>query len=124
MTRRQTKTGQQYSESTPFKLKGFRYLMGFHARVCELILKKYSQKYIYIDLNCGAGDQPEYRDFGDEVLGSPIIAVQELNKLGIIPICHFCDQNQEALNQLRRTIEKLNLQFDILPSLKAWGFRL
>ncbi len=104
MERRKTKTGQQYSESTPYKLKGFRYLMSFHARVCELILKKSNQDYIYIDLNCGAGYQPEYREFGDEVLGSPIIALQALNERGINPICHFCDANEEALKTLEKTM--------------------
>lgn len=111
----QTKTGQQYSESTPFKLRGFRYLMSYHAAVCEKIFKKpntTTQRYVYIDLNCGAGYQPEYKEFGDEVLGSPIIALQELNKKNIQPICHFCDQSQEALDKLSETIKNLNLQCD------------
>jgi three-Cys-motif partner protein len=106
MVRRKTKTGQQYSEATPYKLKGFRYLMAFHAGVCQIILEKYNQSYIYIDLNCGAGYQPEYGEFGDEIYGSPIIALQELNKKGIEPICHFCDNNQEALNNLKKLIEE------------------
>ncbi|KAM3113896.1 three-Cys-motif partner protein TcmP [Phormidesmis sp. 146-33] len=105
-----TPTGQQYSASTPFKLKGFRYLMGYHSRVCKLILNKTNQPYIYIDLNCGAGYQPDYRKFGDQALGSPIIALQELNGQGIEPICHFCDSSQESLEILRRTIEDLKLK--------------
>lgn len=104
-----TRTGQQYSASTPYKLKGFRYLMSYHARVCKLILNKTNQPYIYIDLNCGAGYQPDYRKVGDEALGSPIIALQELNKQGIEPICHFCDANQESLEILKRTIEEFKL---------------
>jgi len=84
--------------------------MGFHARVCELILKKTHQGYVYIDLNCGAGSQPEYGEFGDEVVGSPIIALQELNARGINPICHFCDQSQEALDCLAESIKSFNLQ--------------
>ena len=110
MTTLTTRTGQQYSSATPYKLKAFRYLMGYHAGVCELIMKKYSQPYIYIDLNCGAGDQPEYCEFGDEVLGSPIIALQELNKKGIHPICHFCDSNQEALDNLKVAIQSRSLR--------------
>jgi len=110
MTTLITRTGQQYSSATPHKLKAFRYLMGYHAGVCELIMKKYSQPYIYIDLNCGAGDQPEYCEFGDEVLGSPIIAIQELNKKGIHPICHFCDSNQEALDNLKVAIQSRSLR--------------
>ena len=105
-----TRTGQQYSASTPYKLKGFRYLMSYHAAVCEKILKKRKQPYIYIDLNCGAGDQPDYRKFGDEVLGSPIIALQELNKKDIDPICHFCDSNEESLEILQETIGRLGLR--------------
>jgi three-Cys-motif partner protein len=107
-----TPTGQQYSASTPYKLKGFRYLMGYHSRVCKLILSKTSQPYIYIDLNCGAGYQPDYRKFGDEALGSPIIALQELNRQGIEPICHFCDTNEESIASLKKTIEELNLKCD------------
>ena len=110
MVRRKTKTGQQYSEATPFKLKGFRYLMAYHAGVCKLILEKYNQKYIYIDLNCGAGSQPEYEEVGDELYGSPIIALQELNKKGIIPECHFCDASKEAIEKLKETIESLGLK--------------
>jgi three-Cys-motif partner protein len=113
MTRKTTKTGQQYSESTPYKLKGFRYLMGFHSGVCKIILNKpefQNSKYIYVDLNCGAGDQSEYREFGDEVLGSPIIALQELNHKEIEPICHFCDSSQESLDILKETIDKLKLK--------------
>jgi three-Cys-motif partner protein len=107
-----TSTGQQYSASTPYKLKGFRYLLGYHARVCKLILQKQETKqpYIYIDLNCGAGYQPDYRKFGDEVLGSPIVALQELNQEGIEPICHFCDVSEESLEILRRTIADLDLK--------------
>ncbi|MFQ4137843.1 three-Cys-motif partner protein TcmP [Nodosilinea sp. PGN35] len=104
-----TRTGQQYSASTPYKLKGFRYLMSYHARVCEKILNKRRQPYLYIDLNCGAGYQPDYRKYGDEVLGSPIIALQELNSRGIEPICHFCDSNEESLEILKATIERLGL---------------
>lgn len=110
MARRTTKTGQQYSSATPYKLKAFRYLLGFHAGVCELITKKYNQPYIYIDLNCGAGSQPDYQEFGDEVFGSPIIALQELNKKGIHPICHFCDNSQEALESLEKVIRDMSLQ--------------
>jgi three-Cys-motif partner protein len=110
MPRKTTSTGQQYSSSTPYKLKAFRYLMSFHAGVCNLILKKTSQRYIYIDLNCGAGSQPEYEEFGDEVLGSPIIALQELNQNGIEPICHFCDVSEEALVKLKNTISELKLK--------------
>lgn len=112
MVRRQTRTGQQYSEATPFKLAGFRYLMRFHAGVCKRIQNKYSQErqqYLYIDLNCGAGYQPEYAEFGEEVFGSPIIALQELNQQGIEPICHFCDVNPEALASLRQVISEQNL---------------
>jgi three-Cys-motif partner protein len=105
-----TRTGQQYSAFTPYKLKGFRYLMSYHAAVCEKILKKRRQPYIYIDLNCGAGYQPEYRKFGDEVLGSPIIALQELNKKNIEPICHFCDTSEESLEILKKAIEDLSLK--------------
>ncbi|MFG3817545.1 three-Cys-motif partner protein TcmP [Limnothrix redekei] len=111
----QTQTGQQYSESTPSKLEGFRYLMSYHAAVCEQIFKNpntTTRKYIYVDLNCGAGYQPEYKEFGTEEFGSPIIALQELNKKNIKPICHFCDQSQEALNKLSETIKNLNLQCD------------
>jgi len=107
-----TRTGQQYSAATPYKLKGFRYLMGYHARVCKLIFDKpnnESSKYIYIDLNCGASYQPDYGEVGDETLGSPIIALQELNGQGIEPICHFCDANKESLEILKRTIEELKL---------------
>ena len=107
-----TRTEQQYSAATPYKLKGFRYLMGYHARVCKLIFDKpnnESSKYIYIDLNCGAGYQPDYGEVGDETLGSPIIALQELNGQGIEPICHFCDANKESLEILKRTIEELKL---------------
>ena len=111
MVRRQTKTGQQYSEATPFKLAGFRYLIGFHASVCKRILRKYPyRQYLYIDLNCGSGYQPEYAEFGDEVFGSPIIALQELNGQGIRPVCHFCDVNSEALANLRQTISKEKLE--------------
>jgi three-Cys-motif partner protein len=107
-----TRTGQQYSTSTPYKLKGFRYLMSYHAGVCRLIFDKPYQpsKYIYIDLNCGAGSQPDYRKVGDEEFGSPIVALQELNKRGIEPTCHFCDANEESLEILKRTIEELNLK--------------
>ena len=105
-----TSTGQQYSRSTPYKLKAFRYLMGYHSRVCKLILQKTRQPYIYIDLNCGAGYQPDYKKFGNEVLGSPIIALQELNEQGIEPICHFCDTNPESLKILESTIQELKLQ--------------
>jgi len=84
--------------------------MSYHAAVCEKILKKRKQPYIYIDLNCGAGDQPDYRKFGDEVLGSPIIALQELNKKYIDPICHFCDSNEESLEILQETIGRLGLR--------------
>jgi three-Cys-motif partner protein len=105
-----TRTGQQYSASTPYKLIGFRYLMGYHARVCKLILSKTRQPYIYIDLNCGAGYQPDYRKFGEEALGSPIIALQELNEQGIEPICHFCDESEESLELLKRAIEELKLK--------------
>jgi three-Cys-motif partner protein len=105
-----TRTGQQYSASTPYKLRGFRYLMGYHSRVCRLILNKTNQPYIYIDLNCGAGYQPEYRKFGDEALGSPIIALQELNRQDIEPVCHFCDANEESLETLKRTVEELKLK--------------
>lgn len=104
-----TRTGQQYSASTPYKLKGFRYLMDYHARVCKRILNKTEQPYVYIDLNCGAGYQPEYREFGDEILGSPIIALQKLNSQGIEPICYFCDVNEESLEILERTISNLKL---------------
>ena len=107
-----TRTGQQYSASTPYKLRGFRYLMGYHSRVCKLIISKTNQPYIYIDLNCGAGYQPEYRKFGDEALGSPIIALQELNRQGIEPICHFCDISKESLETLERTIKELKLKCD------------
>jgi three-Cys-motif partner protein len=110
MAKDTTSTGQQFSASTPYKLKGFRYLMGYHARVCELILKKINQPYIYIDLNCGAGYQPEYQQFGDETFGSPIIALQELNGRDIEPICHFCDASSEALDILKHTIERLQLR--------------
>lgn len=105
-----TRTGQQYSRSTPYKLKAFRYLMDFHARVCKRILRKTRQPYIYIDLNCGAGYQPDYEKFGDEVFGSPIIALQALNQQGIEPICHFCDNNQESLETLKKTIKNLDLK--------------
>lgn len=107
-----TSTGQQYSASTPFKLKGFRYLIGYHSRVCKLILQKVKQPYIYIDLNCGAGYQPDYRKFGDEVFGSPIVALQELNQADIEPVCHFCDASAESLETLEKTIAdmKLNCQ--------------
>lgn len=81
--------------------------MGYHARVCNRILKKINQPYIYIDLNCGTGYQPDYRKFGDEVLGSPIIALQELNQQGIEPICHFCDASKESLEILEKTIKDL-----------------
>lgn len=110
MARRTTKTGQQYSSATPYKLKAFRYLLGFHAGVCERITKKYNQPYIYIDLNCGAGSQPDYQEFGDEVFGSPIVAVQELNKKGIHPICHFCDSSEEAIESLKKVIRDMSLQ--------------
>jgi three-Cys-motif partner protein len=112
MAKRTTRTGQQYSEATPHKLKAFRYLVGFHAGVCEKIIKKYHQPqpYIYIDLNCGAGLQLEYREFGNEILGSPIIALEELNKKGIEPICHFCDENQEALESLKKVIQDMTLK--------------
>ncbi len=84
--------------------------MGYHSRVCELILQKTRQPYIYIDLNCGAGYQPDYKKVGDEVLGSPIIALQALNKRSIKPVCHFCDTNQESLEILERTIQEFKLQ--------------
>jgi three-Cys-motif partner protein len=105
-----TSTGQQYSASTPYKLKGFRYLMGYHSRVCKLILQKIRQSYIYIDLNCGAGYQPDYKKFGDETLGSPIVALQQLNQEGIEPICHFCDVSEESLEILKKTIAELKLK--------------
>lgn len=110
MAKHTTRTGQQYSAATPHKLKAFRYLVGFHAGVCEYIIKKYPQPYIYIDLNCGAGYQPDYQEFGSEVLGSPIIALQELNNKGIEPICHFCDGNQEALESLKKVIQDMSLK--------------
>lgn len=110
MSKDTTSTGQQYSQATPYKLKAFRYLMSYHARVCELILKKTKQPYLYIDLNCGAGHQPEYKKFGPEQYGSPIIALQELNKRGIKPTCHFCDVSEEALSILERTIGEMGLQ--------------
>ncbi len=84
--------------------------MGYHAGVGALIMKKYHQPYIYIDLNCGAGYQPEYSEFGDEVLGSPIIALEELNKKGIDPVCHFCDSSQEALDTLKSAIQERSLK--------------
>lgn len=105
-----TPTGQQYSDATPYKLDAFRYLMSFHAGVCELILRKYHQKYIYIDLNCGAGYQPEYQEFGEQVYGSPIIAIQELNEKNICPVCHFIDISQDSLASLEHTIQQLNLK--------------
>ncbi len=71
--------------------------MAYHAAVCRLIQDKHQQPYIYVDLNCGAGYQPEYEEVGDELLGSPIIALQELNKQKIKPICHFCDTSEESL---------------------------
>ena len=105
-----TKTGQQYSDATPYKLNGFRYLMRYHAGVCEKIFSKYpTSKYIYIDLNCGAGEQTEYEQFGAGIYGSPIIALQELNEKGIIPVCHFCDNHSDALTKLEKTIQKLGL---------------
>jgi three-Cys-motif partner protein len=112
LSRDTTPTGQQYSASTPYKLKGFRYLIGYHARVCKLIIQKTNQPYVYIDLNCGAGYQPEYREFDAEPLGSPIIAIQELNRQGICPVCHFCDVSSEALDSLRATITDLKLECD------------
>lgn len=89
--------------------------MGFHAGVCDFIFKKrpsssYREEYLYIDLNCGAGYQPEYREFGNEVLGSPIIALQELNRKGIEPVCHFCDASEAALTNLAKTIGELGLR--------------
>ncbi len=86
--------------------------MSYHSRVCKLILEKTKQPYIYIDLNCGAGYQPDYRKFGDEDLGSPIIALQELNKEGIEPICHFCDASHKSLDILKKAIKELNLKCD------------
>jgi three-Cys-motif partner protein len=61
-------------------------------------------------LNCGAGYQPDYRKFGDEVLGSPIVALQELNRQGIEPVCHFCDVSEESLELLKGMIAELKLK--------------
>ncbi len=69
---------------------------------------------MYVDLNCGSGYQPEYKKYGDEVLGSPIIALQELNQQNIEPVCHFCDVNDKSLRILEETI--LNLKLKCKPS--------
>ena len=69
-----TKTGQQYSDATPYKLNGFRYLMRYHAGVCEKIFSKYPKsKHIIYD--------------------SPIIALQEPNKKG--GVFHICENTSK-----------------------------
>lgn len=74
-----TQCGQEYSEATPDKLEAFEYFMGYHARVSKYILTKNCKfvKYVYIDLNCGAGYQPEYLQYGNRMYGSPIIAIDQ-----------------------------------------------
>lgn len=101
-----TQTGQEYSEATPDKLRAFEYFMGYHAGVSKHILnrnRRYSG-YAYIDLNCGAGYQPEYREFGDRAYGSPIIATRQALNHQLDPLLYFVDVRTEAIKALRKSI--------------------
>lgn len=94
---------QGYSQNTAYKQFKLRYFMACHASIVRNIQRRFSENlnYLYIDLNCGKGHQPEYESANCEPWGSPVIAVEELNKKGIIPYCYFVDIDPGAIATLK-----------------------
>lgn len=96
------------SEWTPSKLQHFRSIVSMHLMISTAVLAKspyYSKIYQYIDANAGPG---RYDHHGSELIGSPLVFLEEAESVGIKFESHFIESDASNYEQLQLNIPKAN----------------
>lgn len=100
------------SDYTPMKQSQFTHILRVHLGVCAAIHRRKSLTYTYIDLNAGVG---RYTYKGEEIIGSPLIAANELSSSPMPCNAHYCEIDRGSASILQSRLDEINGVGKVVP---------